>query len=171
MADLLTQFLSEVSLWLSFGLPDFVAQAAPTAPVTQETIGAPVNISLWALFWQAHLVVKGVMIGLLISSVWVWAIVIDKTILYARTRRQMDRFEQAFWSGESLEDLYRTLSAKPAHAMAALFVAAALLPGVPGLEQVVAGVLPPALQQRAAQRQDGGGAAGGGGHGGLLGNR
>jgi biopolymer transport protein TolQ len=31
---------------------------------------------------------------------------------------------RSFWSGESLEDLYRSLSAKPAHAMAALFVAA-----------------------------------------------
>jgi biopolymer transport protein TolQ len=82
------------------------------------------HVSLWVLFWQAHFVVKAVMIGLMIASVWVWAIVIDKTILYARTRRQMDRFEQVFWSGESLEDLYRTLSSRPNHSMAALFVAA-----------------------------------------------
>jgi len=82
------------------------------------------HISLWDLFWQAHFVVKAVIIGLMIASVWVWAIVIDKTILYARTRRQMDRFEQVFWSGESLEDLYRTLSSRPNHSMAALFVAA-----------------------------------------------
>ena len=82
------------------------------------------HVSLWVLFWQAHFVVKAVMIGLMIASVWVWAIVIDKTILYARTRRQMDRFEQVFWSGESLEDLYRTLSSRPNHSMAALLVAA-----------------------------------------------
>ena len=49
---------------------------------------------------------------------------IDKFFLYARTRRSMDRFEQAFWSGESIEELYRTLSAKPTHSMAACFVAA-----------------------------------------------
>ena len=36
----------------------------------------------------------------------------------------MDRFEQAFWSGQSLDELYRALSARPAHSMAALFVAA-----------------------------------------------
>jgi biopolymer transport protein TolQ len=83
-----------------------------------------VQISLWGLFWQAHFVVKFVMIGLVVASVWVWAIVIDKTILFARTRRQMDRFEQAFWSGDSLEDLYRSLSARPNTSMAALFVAA-----------------------------------------------
>jgi len=82
------------------------------------------NISLWALFYNADLIVKLVMIGLLLASVWVWAIVIDKLLLYTRTRRAMDRFEQAFWSGQSLEELYRSLSARPAHSMAALFVAA-----------------------------------------------
>jgi len=82
------------------------------------------EISLWSLFWNAHWIVQCVMLGLLICSVWVWAIAIDKTFLYARMRRAMDRFEQAFWSGQSLEELYKTLSAKPTHSMAALFVAA-----------------------------------------------
>ena len=67
MADLLNQLLSEISLWLSFGLPDLVAQA-PTPEVQQQNISAPVDISLWALFWQAHFVVKAVMIGLLVSD-------------------------------------------------------------------------------------------------------
>jgi biopolymer transport protein TolQ len=44
--------------------------------------------------------------------------------LYARTRKAMDRFEQAFWSGESIEELYRALAAKPTQSMAACFVAA-----------------------------------------------
>jgi biopolymer transport protein TolQ len=87
-------------------------------------IAASADVSLIALFWQAHWIVKGVMLGLLACSVWVWAIAIDKIFLYARTRRSMDRFEQAFWSGESIEELYRTLSAKPTHSMAACFVAA-----------------------------------------------
>ncbi len=64
------------------------------------------------------------MIGLLICSVWVWAIAIDKVILFARTKRATDRFEQAFWSGQSLEELYRSVASKPTHSMAALFVAA-----------------------------------------------
>jgi biopolymer transport protein TolQ len=82
------------------------------------------DLSLFALFWQAHWLVKAVMIGLLVASVWVWAIAIDKTLLYARMRKAMDRFEQAFWSGQSLEELYRSLSSRPTHSMAALFVAA-----------------------------------------------
>jgi biopolymer transport protein TolQ len=85
---------------------------------------APADFSLIALFWQAHWLVKGVMIGLLACSVWVWAIAIDKLILYARARRAMDGFEQTFWSGQSLEELYRMVSARPNHSMAALFVAA-----------------------------------------------
>ncbi|WP_436429809.1 MotA/TolQ/ExbB proton channel family protein, partial [Enterococcus faecium] len=36
----------------------------------------------------------------------------------------MDRFEQAFWSGQSIDELYRALAAKPTQSMAALFVAA-----------------------------------------------
>jgi biopolymer transport protein TolQ len=82
------------------------------------------NLSLWALFYNADLIVKLVMVGLLIASVWVWAIAIDKILLYARMRRAMDSFEKAFWSGQSLEELYRSLSARPTHSMAALFVAA-----------------------------------------------
>ena len=87
-------------------------------------VAASADVSLIALFWQAHWIVKAVMLGLLACSVWVWAIAIDKIFLFARTRRSMDRFEQAFWSGESIEDLYRTLSAKPTQSMAACFVAA-----------------------------------------------
>src|SRR5215203_2971138 len=82
------------------------------------------DLSLFSLFWQAHWIVKAVMIGLIICSVWVWAIAIDKTLLFGRMRRAMDRFEQAFWSGQSLEELYRNLSSKPSDSMAALFVAA-----------------------------------------------
>src|SRR5437762_12869585 len=82
------------------------------------------DLSIWGLFWSAHIIVKSVMVGLLVASVWVWAIVIDKTLLYMRTKRAMDRFEQTFWSGQFLEELYRTQSARPAHSMAALFVAA-----------------------------------------------
>jgi biopolymer transport protein TolQ len=82
------------------------------------------DVSLITLFWHAHWIVKGVMLGLLSCSVWVWAIAIDKIFLYSRTRRAMDRFEQAFWSGESIEELYRALAAKPTQSMAACFVAA-----------------------------------------------
>jgi biopolymer transport protein TolQ len=90
---------------------------ADAAPVVHD-------LSLFALFWQAHFVVKLVMLGLLVASVWCWAIIVDKTLLFARTKQAMDRFEEVFWSGQSLEELYRTLSARPATGLAAVFVAA-----------------------------------------------
>jgi biopolymer transport protein TolQ len=95
------------------------------ADVAQSALPlASADVSLISLFWQAHFVVKTVMLGLLACSVWVWAIAIDKMFLYARTKKAMDRFEQAFWSGQSIDELYRALAAKPTQSMAALFVAA-----------------------------------------------
>ena len=82
------------------------------------------DMSLWGLFWQAHIVVKLVMLGLLAASVWCWAIIVDKTLLFRRTKREMDAFEEVFWSGRSLEELYRSLSETAATGPAALFVAA-----------------------------------------------
>jgi biopolymer transport protein TolQ len=96
----------------------------PTDVLQQALPLTSSDLSIFTLFWQAHWIVKSVMIGLLVASIWVWAIVIDKFILFARTRRAMDGFEDAFWSGQSLEELYRTLSARETHAMAAMFVAA-----------------------------------------------
>src|SRR6202045_910200 len=95
------------------------------ADVAQSALPLPsADVSLIALFWQAHWIVKAVMLGLLSCSVWVWAIAIEKVMMYSKARRSMDRFEQAFWSGQSIEELYRTLSAKPTQSMAACFVAA-----------------------------------------------
>jgi biopolymer transport protein TolQ len=83
-----------------------------------------VEVSLLGMFWSAHLVVKFVMVGLLGASVWCWAIIINKLLLFARTERAMAKFEEVFWSGSSLDELYATLSSRPASGMAALFVAA-----------------------------------------------
>ena len=86
--------------------------------------GLASEISIIGLFLKADWVVKLVMLGLLAASVCVWAIAIDKFILYRRTRQAMKHFEQVFWSGQSLEELYRALSTRPTDSMAALFVAA-----------------------------------------------
>ena len=94
------------------------------ADVAQSALPVTADLSILSLFLQAHWVVKAVMLGLLACSIWVWAIAVDKILLFGRTKRAMDRFEHAFWSGQSLEELYRSLSARPTHSMAALFVAA-----------------------------------------------
>jgi len=62
--------------------------------------------------------------GLVLCSVWVWAIAFNRMVFFARVRRAGDRFEQAFWSGQSLEDLYKQLAPAPGHSTGAVFVAA-----------------------------------------------
>ena len=83
-----------------------------------------VDLSILELFKNAHIVVKIVMIGLLLASVWSWAIILEKLFLYAKTRKETDKFEQVFWSGQSLDELYQALSTRRNTGMAALFVAA-----------------------------------------------
>ena len=97
--------------------PAVVAQAGAAAATAHD-------LSLWGMFFQAHIVVKLVMLGLLSASVWSWAIVIEKYMLYSRTKRNMDRFDKVFWSGQNLEELYRSLARRPNTALAALFVSA-----------------------------------------------
>ena len=96
--------------------PADVAATVAAAPVSEVTI--------LGMFWNASLIVKVIMLGLLLSSVWCWAIIINKAILFAKVRKAMDQFEQVFWSGQSLEELYTTLSQRPTVGMASLFVAA-----------------------------------------------
>jgi biopolymer transport protein TolQ len=81
-------------------------------------------LSMLELFLHADWIVKFVMVGLLFASLVVFAIAVEKLIIYSRTRRAMDAFEQAFWSGQSLDELYRSLASRPTHSLAALFVAA-----------------------------------------------
>ena len=93
--------------------------------IVQTALAEPAgSFSLISLFLQAHIVVKLVMVGLLAASVWCWAIIVDKWLLFSRTKRQMDQFETVFWSGQSLEQLYQQVSAREANGVAALFIAA-----------------------------------------------
>lgn len=96
----------------------------PADAIQTVPLAAAHDISLWGLFWQAHIVVKLVMIGLVFASIYSWAIIIDKILLFRRLTRAMDRFEEVFWSGRSLEELYRSLSERPTTGLASVFVAA-----------------------------------------------
>jgi biopolymer transport protein TolQ len=91
---------------------------------TVELADPGAQLSVWALFLQAGWVVKTVMIGLLAASIWTWAIIVDKIIAFGRMRLALGRFEQVFWSGQSLEDLYRSLAERKTTGMGAIFVAA-----------------------------------------------
>ncbi|NQV84169.1 MAG: protein TolQ [Rhodospirillales bacterium] len=85
---------------------------------------ANVDFSLWSLFVRADVVVKAVIILLLLASVWCWAIIIDKIVTLRRLNGRSNEFEQAFWSGNSLDDLYERNSNGPRDPMSAVFVSA-----------------------------------------------
>ena len=85
---------------------------------------SPDDFSFLNLFLQAHIVVQLVMVGLVVASVWCWAIIIEKIILIRSVRRDTDKFETVFWSGQSLEELFTSLSKEATSSTAAVFVAA-----------------------------------------------
>ena len=82
------------------------------------------EFSMVNLFLRADVIVKSVMIGLVLASFWSWAIIIDKWMKVGTLSRKADRFEDVFWSGKSLDDLYQSLGHKPSHPMAVVFVGA-----------------------------------------------
>jgi len=85
---------------------------------------AAADLSPLGLFWQADIIVKMVMLGLVLASVWSWAIIFDKTLKLRRLNTKVDGFEEKFWSGGSLEELYERIRNRPADPMSAVFVAA-----------------------------------------------
>ena len=87
-------------------------------------LAASGDLSLLSLFLQADLVVKTVMLLLLMASVWVWAIVFEKVTTLRRANRAATAFEDRFWSGGSLDELYEREGARPTHPVAAVFGAA-----------------------------------------------
>ncbi|WP_159997317.1 protein TolQ [Roseomonas sp. 18066] len=93
--------------------------------VTASNLGQVAHdLSLWGLFLQADWVVKTVMLGLLLASVWVWAVVFEKVTTLRRANRAADAFEDRFWSGGSLESLHQQEGERPTHPIAAVFGAA-----------------------------------------------
>jgi biopolymer transport protein TolQ len=82
------------------------------------------DLSLWGLFLEADIVVKLVMLGLLAASVWVWAVVFEKWSSLRKVNRAADGFEDRFWSGGSLDELFDQEGTNPSHPMAGVFAAA-----------------------------------------------
>ncbi len=91
------------------------------------TLGGSVgdlDFSMWSLFMRADLIVKSVIVILLLASVWCWAIIFEKMMGLRKLNAGATRFEQAFWSGVSLEELYNRTGAQPKDPMTAVFIAA-----------------------------------------------
>ena len=68
------------------------------------------TISPLALFLQADIVVKGVMLGLLLASIWTWAIIISFGFKLSKIRKGCDSFEKDFWRTEDIDRFFESRS-------------------------------------------------------------
>ncbi|MFK7753480.1 MAG: protein TolQ [Sedimentitalea sp.] len=91
---------------------------AETLALAQE-----IDFSMWGLFARATLTVKLVIVLLILSSVWSWAIIIQKTLMYRTSRREADAFDRAFWSGEPLDALFEQIGPQPGGPSEKIFAA------------------------------------------------
>ncbi len=82
------------------------------------------DMSMWALFMRADLIVKIVIALLVLASFWSWAIIFEKWFRFRRIMEMANRFESDFWSGGSLDRLFEAVGATPKHPMARLFASA-----------------------------------------------
>ena len=82
------------------------------------------TLSVFELFLQSDSIVKLVMFILLLASFWSWAVIFDKTLRLRRLRQAASSFEETFWSGGSLDDLYDRVGQRPVDPMSAVFAAA-----------------------------------------------
>lgn len=65
------------------------------------------TLSPIGLFLQADWVVKAVMLGLLLASIWTWTIIVGFGLRLRRTVAQSDQFETDFWKAQDVDRYYR----------------------------------------------------------------
>ena len=76
------------------------------------------------LFMNADWVIKGVILGLALASLWSWAVIFDRGMRFAALNRQANAFEDALASGRSLEDLANQAGPNPSQPLPRMLVAA-----------------------------------------------
>lgn len=103
-----------------------IQSANDVAIQTMAQVGPSVakHLSMWDMFWGADIVIKLVMLGLIIASIWSWTIIFHKVIRIHRLNNLADQFEESFWSGGPLDELFNRLQNKYTDPMSAIFCAA-----------------------------------------------
>ena len=93
------------------------------ADISSQAVGlaSSADFSLLNLFIRADFIVKSVIIILIASSIYSWAVIIDKVRLFKRINQSTEEFENKFWSSKSAESFYNNLSSKIDDPMALIF--------------------------------------------------
>ena len=91
--------------------------------VDRVLVGGAVDTdrSIIGLFLAADPVVKAVMLGLIKVSIVTWAIIFDKILKLRGLRAHARAFEDSFWSGGSIEELYDKVGTNPHDPMSLVF--------------------------------------------------
>jgi biopolymer transport protein TolQ len=85
-------------------------------------VGAPRHLQPLKLFFEADIVVQVVMAGLILASVWVWAIIVSFALRLGNVRRRSDAFEKGFWSARDYE-AYQTENGNKANPVSQIVAA------------------------------------------------
>ena len=72
-------------------------------------LGGSSDFSLWKLFLRADFVVKFVIVLLIASSIFSWALIFDKFKLFKNINASTDEFEKKFWKAKSAESFNNNL--------------------------------------------------------------
>ncbi|MEK9826825.1 MAG: protein TolQ [Rhodospirillales bacterium] len=89
--------------------------------IVSEAVSQSGGLSPVELFLAADFVVKTVMAILLALSVWCWAVIVAKWRLIVQLNKDASDFEDAFWSGGSLDELYDRVNGNPSDPMTSVF--------------------------------------------------
>ena len=84
-------------------------------------LGGATDFSLWQLFLRADFVVKSVILILIASSIFSWALIFDKYRLFKRIDKSTKLFEDKFWKSKSAETFYKNLPNKIDDPLAQVF--------------------------------------------------
>jgi len=68
------------------------------------------SLSVWTLMIEATIPVQLVMLLLVLASVVSWVMIFQRLILLRGARNELDGFEESFWSGEDLREIYREIA-------------------------------------------------------------
>ena len=93
------------------------------ADISTQAVGLASNIdfSIISLFIRADIIVKSVIIVLIVSSIYSWAIIFEKIKMFKRINKTTEEFENKFWKSKSAETFYNTLPTNLEDPMANLF--------------------------------------------------
>ncbi len=81
-----------------------------------------ISFSPLSLFIHAALPIKLIALSLIFASIWAWTIIIHKTLIFWRVNRKLDVFEERFWSGNTLDQLYDLVKNDANHPCAEIFM-------------------------------------------------